>query len=290
MRVFDWYFCAFDFDVICAVTAGPVVNSCEARKKDSHTLFAVGDDGSPITGSSVIVLNAVNDSVCNLQCAVGYYHWPFGNNAAFLCAAKTTDRTSREAIATYPINCTGGSGNCVCVCVVALWIMFGGLTVHLPLSCARLCHMVLHASCICVLCAEQECHLLKDQADDPHHLDQKPGYKIQAIGTASCDDSTKLTFQECEEARAALDWRAATVVNVTNTNLPTGCYRQKNDTYRQEHEVSSYVWNFNEADSGESDSKSAPVCKGEVKRSWLCARACVECMRKRSCYTRACVH
>ena len=131
---------------------------------------------------------------------------------------------------------------------------------------------VLQGACFCVLCAEQECHLLKDQAEDPHHLDQKPGYKIQEINTASCDDSTKLTFQECEEARAALDSRAATVVNVTNANLPTGCYRQKNDTYRQDHEVSSYVWNFNEADSGQSDSKSAPVCKGEAKRSWLCAR------------------
>ena len=115
MGVFDWYFCAFRFDVICAIAAGPVVNSCEARKKASHTLFAVDDDGSPSTGSSVIVLNAVNDSVCNLQCAVGYYHHPLGNNAAFLCAAKTTDRTSREGIPTYPINCTRASSNCVCV-------------------------------------------------------------------------------------------------------------------------------------------------------------------------------
>jgi len=121
MREFDSYFCAFVFGVICAITAGPVVDSCEARKKASHTLFAVGDE-SPSTGSSVIVLNAVNDSVCNLQCAVGYYHYPLGNNAPFLCAAKTTDRTSREGIPTYPINCTSGSGNCVlcfvfCFCV-----------------------------------------------------------------------------------------------------------------------------------------------------------------------------
>ena len=80
MREFDSYFCAFVFGVICAITAGPVVDSCEARKKASHTLFAVGDE-SPSTGSSVIVLNAVNDSVCNLQCAVGYYHYPLGSNA-----------------------------------------------------------------------------------------------------------------------------------------------------------------------------------------------------------------
>ena len=84
--------------------AGPDEKSCEYRKKGSHTLFAVGDDGSPITGSSVIVLNAVNDSVCNLQCAVGYYHYPLGNKAPFSCAPNP-DRTSRKGNATYPIIC-----------------------------------------------------------------------------------------------------------------------------------------------------------------------------------------
>ena len=113
MIAFDSYFCAFGFDVICAITAGHLDNSCQSRKEASHTLLTLGDNGSPLTGSNVIVLTAVDHSICNLQCAVGYYHELLGNKAAFLCAAQTTDRTSREGIATYPINCKSGLGPCV---------------------------------------------------------------------------------------------------------------------------------------------------------------------------------
>ena len=74
---------------------------------DSHELIAVVDsNGSPVTESDVIVLNPVNDSVCNLQCAVGWYEEVYGNKAPFLCAPQTADRTSREGITTYPIVCT----------------------------------------------------------------------------------------------------------------------------------------------------------------------------------------
>ena len=59
-----------------------------------------------MTASDVIVLDPVDDSVCSLQCAVGWYDAEYGNAAPFLCAARTADRTSREGIATYPISCT----------------------------------------------------------------------------------------------------------------------------------------------------------------------------------------
>ena len=60
-----------------------------------------------MTVSDVIVLNPVDDSVCNLQCAVGWYHEDYGNAAPFSCAANIEDRTSREGIPTYPISCSG---------------------------------------------------------------------------------------------------------------------------------------------------------------------------------------
>ena len=86
--------------------AGPVVNSCERRKMKNHTLIALDSNGSAVTASDVIVLNPVDDSVCNLQCAVGWYDVEYGNAAPFLCAANTEDRTSMEGTATYPISCT----------------------------------------------------------------------------------------------------------------------------------------------------------------------------------------
>ena len=72
---------------------------------DNHSLIALNSNGSAVTASDVIVLNPVNDSVCNLQCAVGWYDVKYGNAAPFLCAAQTADRTSREGIPTDPINC-----------------------------------------------------------------------------------------------------------------------------------------------------------------------------------------
>ena len=113
--------------------------------------------------------------------------------------------------------------------------------------------------------AEQECHLLKDQVDD-HHLDQNPGYKIKDRGAESCGD-TELNLEECEEARLALDWKVTNVAQINDASLPTGCYRQQNESYRFWHNKSSYVWYFNEAAEGQSDSKSEPVCKGKNKRS-----------------------
>ena len=86
--------------------AGTVDNSCATRKMKDHTLITLNSDGSAVTDSDVIVLNPVNDSVCNLQCAVGWYEPVYGNAAPFLCAPQTANRMSREGIPTYPINCT----------------------------------------------------------------------------------------------------------------------------------------------------------------------------------------
>ena len=68
--------------------------------------MTLDSSGSPVTVSGVIVLDPVDDSVCNLQCAVGWYDAHFGNAAPFSCAAQTADRTSREGIPKYPISCT----------------------------------------------------------------------------------------------------------------------------------------------------------------------------------------
>ena len=117
-----------------------------------------------------------------------------------------------------------------------------------------------------LLHTEQECHLLKHQVDDPHHLDQHPGYKIKGKGAESCGETSRLTFDECEEARLALDWKAAAVAKTNETSLPTGCYRQQEVEYRFEHSKSSYLWYFNEATTGQSDSNSEPVCEGEAEQ------------------------
>ena len=114
--------------------------------------------------------------------------------------------------------------------------------------------------------SEQECHLLKHQVDDPHHLDQKPGYKIKDKGAKSCDETLKLTFDQCKAARVALDWKAATVVKTKEASLPAGCYRQQEDEYRFGHNESSYLWYYNEAVTGQSDWKSEPVCKGTTTK------------------------
>ena len=133
------------------------------------------------------------------------------------------------------------------------------------------CSTVLHFAYL-VLCADQECHLLKGRVDDPHHLDQNPGYKIKDKGAANCESTVKLTFAECQEARLALDSKATAVVNTANANLPTGCYRQQEDQYRDQHDKSSYKWFFNTVD-GKNDSNSEPICKGKTKRSCLCAHS-----------------
>ena len=85
---------------------GPIPVSCEYRKMESHTLLALASDGSAVTEADVIVINPFDDNVCTLQCEVGYYEPDYGNKAPFLCAPNTTDRTSREGLPTYPINCT----------------------------------------------------------------------------------------------------------------------------------------------------------------------------------------
>ena len=91
--------------VISPNNAGTLLDPCESVKRESHTLFAPDSNGAPVNESAVIVINPVTDSVCNLQCAAGWYHLVYGNKAPFLCAPKTTDRTSREGLPTYPINC-----------------------------------------------------------------------------------------------------------------------------------------------------------------------------------------
>ena len=139
----------------------------------------------------------------------------------------------------------------------AFWIVLGRFRI------------VLH--CLHLLrSAEQECHLTTDEVDDPHHLDQNPGYMIKDKGAASCGETLKLTFAECEEARLALDSKATAVVNTASASLPTGCYRQQEDQYREQEAVSSYLWFFNTL-AGQPDSNSEPICKGNSKRSCLCA-------------------
>ena len=86
---------------------GPVNNTCKTRKTYVET--PITSSGTIITSESksdVIVLNPVNDTECNLQCAVGWYHEQNGNAAPFKCAPDKTDRASRAGIATYPIECT----------------------------------------------------------------------------------------------------------------------------------------------------------------------------------------
>ena len=91
---------------VTAMHAGPVDNSCANRKMNNHTLITLDNNGSAVTASNVIVLNPVDDSVCTLQCDVGWYETPYGDAAPFMCAAQSADRTSREGITTYPISCT----------------------------------------------------------------------------------------------------------------------------------------------------------------------------------------
>ena len=82
------------------------MTSCKDRKEDNHKLIASDSEGNDVFQSRVIVISPVDDSVCNLQCAVGWYDEVYGNAAPFLCAAQTADRTSREGIPTDPITCT----------------------------------------------------------------------------------------------------------------------------------------------------------------------------------------
>ena len=104
----------------------------------------------------------------------------------------------------------------------------------------------------------QECKLTTTQVTDTHHLDAKPGFKVQDTNTANCDETSKLTFAECVDAKASLDWHAGDVTNVTNASLPKDCFRTKADGYRFQHNL----WYFNNASSGQADPKSQPVCKG----------------------------
>ena len=61
-------------------------------------------DGSSMPDNDVIVINPVDDSACNLQCAVGWYHAQHGNKAPFSCAPETKNRTSSVGISTYPVS------------------------------------------------------------------------------------------------------------------------------------------------------------------------------------------
>ena len=120
--------------------------------------------------------------------------------------------------------------------------------------------------------AEQECQLTQARVDDPHHLDQNPGFMVKGMGAERCDETSKLTFEECKEARFSLDEYANDVKKTNEISLPTGCYRQQKEEYRFWHNESSYVWYFNEATEGQSDSISEPVCQGKPGRS--CLHAC----------------
>jgi len=112
----------------------------------------------------------------------------------------------------------------------------------------------------------QECQLRENRVDD-QYLDQDPGFEVRAKNTAGCDITT---LEECESARDALDSKVETVKQIEDVNFPKGCYRQKNTSYRFLHTESSYLWYFNNATEGQSESESEPVCKGKAKLSCLC--------------------
>ena len=103
----------------------------------NHTLIALDSNGSAVTASDVIVLNPVDDSVCNLQCAVGWYDVEYGNAAPFLCAANTEDRTSREGTATYPITCTSALTFCIAM-------DFALSSFVVPMECIFNVHVTMH--------------------------------------------------------------------------------------------------------------------------------------------------
>ena len=86
-----------------------------------------GNDNVDSDGSDgvVIVLNPVNDSVCNLQCAVGWYHPQHGNEAPFSCAPETKNRTLSEGIPTDSVTCSSA-----CVAMVFVSKMAGASMKH----------------------------------------------------------------------------------------------------------------------------------------------------------------
>ena len=95
------------------------MNTCETRK----TPVKAGDGNDNVDGGEsngdAIVLNPVNDSACNLQCAVGWYHPQHGNKAPFSCAPETKNRTLSEGISTDPVTC---SSACVAMVFVSMML------------------------------------------------------------------------------------------------------------------------------------------------------------------------
>ena len=104
------------------------MNTCETRKIAVNENDS--DTGGDISDDDVIVLNPVNDSACNLQCAVGWYHSQHGNKAPFSCAAETKDRSSSEGIRTDPISCSSA-----CVAMVFVSMMTGACIIRLTSVC-----------------------------------------------------------------------------------------------------------------------------------------------------------
>ena len=84
-------------------------------------------DGNDNVGGDVIVLNPVNDSACNLQCAVGWYHPQHGNKAPFLCAPETKNRALSEGISTDPVTCSSACVAMVFVSMMASTCTLGGV-------------------------------------------------------------------------------------------------------------------------------------------------------------------
>ena len=120
----------------------------------------------------------------------------------------------------------------------------------------------------------QECKLTTAQVVDTYHLDDKPGYKIGEDNRAECADTTTQikTFTKCEHAKASLDWKATDVTSITDVSFPKGCFRTKTDGYRFQHNESSYLWYFNNVNSGQADPKSQSVCQGNgLQRGFLFA-------------------
>ena len=106
--------------------------------------------------------------------------------------------------------------------------------------------------------------MLKDQVDDPHHLDLELRQKLlvypeirYAIETSRpCATNQGLTTeQECRDAMSTITGSVQNFNTQEVESMPAGCYRKIVDT--------SYSWFFNKISIGTITSDAEPVCKGK---------------------------
>ena len=122
--------------------------------------------------------------------------------------------------------------------------------------------------------AEQECALLKETVENPHHLDQELGQELWSVdgthyaietGTGrTCNYGTDIdTADECQKAMDA----RGTIETFTNESsfetiesdlYPKKCYRET---------AYSDKWYFNTHDVGAPNAAAQSVCEGKAKQS-----------------------